>query len=96
MSIGEERAGELTLEGRGDEDRNKASGRAQVGEGVRWEEERKGHTLNVTSRLSPSSKTVDLTCFPSSIKVIPTYKETFNINLKTPSALITELSASSQ
>ena len=55
-----------------------------------------GHTLNVTSRLSPSSKTVDLTCFPSSIKVMPTYKETFNINLKTPSARITEWLASSR
>jgi len=52
--------------------------------------EEDGHTLKVTKRLSPSSNTVDLTCFPSSIKVIPTYKETFNINLKTPSALITD------
>jgi len=55
-----------------------------------------GHTLNVTSRLSPSSNTVDLTCLPSSIKVMPTYKETLSINLKTPSALITELLALSR
>lgn len=54
--------------------------------------EKRGHTLNVTSRLSPSSNTVDLTCFPSSIRVIPTYKETFNMSLNTPSALITIIS----
>jgi len=57
---------------------------------------RRRHTLNVTSRLSPSSNTVDLTCLPSSIKVMPTYNETLSINLKTPSARITELLAASR
>lgn len=58
----------------------------------RWNKEkemRKEHTLNVTSRLSPSSNTVDLTCLPSSIKVMPTYNETLSISLKTPSARMT-------
>jgi hypothetical protein len=62
----------------------------------RWKRRRRGHTLNVTSRLSPSSNTVDLTCFPSSIKVMPTYNETLSINLNTPSARITKLLASSR
>jgi hypothetical protein len=73
------------------------SGRAQVvGDDNRTRQvktkrrRRRGHTLNVTSRLSPSSNTVDLTCFPSSIKVMPTYNETLSINLNTPSALITD------
>jgi hypothetical protein len=70
---------------RADEER-----RMRGGQEERWKRRRKGHTLNVTSRLSPSSNTVDLTCFPSSIKVMPTYKETLSINLKTPSALITD------
>ena len=60
------------------------------GEGMQREEDtRKVLTLNVTSRLSPSSNTVDLTCLPSSINVMPTYNETLSINLKTPSARMT-------
>ena len=46
-------------------------------------------TRKVISRLSFSSNTVILTCFPSSKHVMPTYSDTLSMRRSTPSARIT-------
>jgi hypothetical protein len=62
-----------------------------IGEGDFQDRDIEGPTLKVTSRRSLSSNTVDRTCLPSSKTVIPTYKETFSMSLKTPSARMTDI-----